>query len=98
MVLRYFAFLNQGLVSFLVLFIWINIILFVFNLIPIPPLDGSHILASLLPFEKSLKYREVFSRYGLVSVIFAVFFMIYIASPFIAQPLFALLVNVGPVF
>lgn len=37
----------------------INISLMVFNLIPIPPLDGSKILASLLPYE----YEEKFYRY-----------------------------------
>jgi Zn-dependent protease len=29
--------------------VWINLVLAVFNLIPVPPLDGSKILAGLLP-------------------------------------------------
>ncbi len=37
------------LAAFLLFFANINILLFVFNLIPIPPLDGSHILFALLP-------------------------------------------------
>src|ERR1700735_4169509 len=35
---------------FLYLVIFINLLLFVFNLIPLPPLDGSHILRHFLPY------------------------------------------------
>ena len=37
------------LVTFLVALIYINIVLMIFNIIPIPPLDGSKILMALLP-------------------------------------------------
>lgn len=37
----------------------LNIVLGVFNMIPIPPLDGSHVVASLLPEEMSVRYRSV---------------------------------------
>jgi Zn-dependent protease len=37
----------------------LNVILAIFNLIPIPPLDGSHILASLLPPEAAERFRSV---------------------------------------
>ncbi|HUZ17617.1 MAG TPA: site-2 protease family protein, partial [Spirochaetia bacterium] len=29
---------------FLVSFVWINLVLFIFNLLPVPPLDGSHLV------------------------------------------------------
>ena len=41
-----------------------NLILAMFNLLPIPPLDGSHVMKYLLPPAWSLRYQE-FGRYGL---------------------------------
>jgi Zn-dependent protease len=45
--------------------IQINIVLAAFNLIPLPPLDGSHVMKYLLPPAWSLRYQS-FGRYGLV--------------------------------
>ena len=39
--------------------ITLNIVLAVFNMIPIPPLDGSHVVASLLPHGLSQRYRSL---------------------------------------
>jgi len=44
---------------FLALVIWINIVLAIFNLIPIPPLDGSRILAALLPAQQSYAFSRL---------------------------------------
>ncbi len=49
--------------------ITMNIFLAVFNLIPIPPLDGSHVVASLLPPEIGERYRQV-GFFGILAVIF----------------------------
>lgn len=46
----------------------INLGLIAFNLIPIPPLDGSHVMKYLLPPALSLRYQEI-SRYGLLILI-----------------------------
>ncbi len=42
----------------------VNISLFCFNLVPIHPLDGSHIMASALPESLSKPYRFFMQRYG----------------------------------
>ena len=42
----------------------LNIVLAVFNLMPIPPLDGSKILASILPPHIAYKYSNFFGQYG----------------------------------
>lgn len=53
--------------------IGINFILILFNLIPIPPLDGSHVLYHLLPPRLGVQYREM-GRYGML-ILFAILFL-----------------------
>jgi len=43
----------------------VNIGLALFNLIPLPPLDGSHILAGILPPERARSYTQFASQYGM---------------------------------
>lgn len=61
--------------SFLVLIsiITLNVALAVFNLLPIPPLDGSKILMGLLPHDLAFKFEENLSQYGLILLIFVLF-------------------------
>ena len=54
-------------------FVLINLSLAIFNLIPIPPLDGSKIFLNLLSNESSQKWEEAFERYGFILLIIIVF-------------------------
>jgi len=83
LVLRFFPGLDVTLASFLGLIVYINIMLMVFNLLPIPPLDGSKVLAAFLPAKWQLKFFEL-ERYGLLIVLFFVLFASNFISPIIA--------------
>jgi Zn-dependent protease len=49
--------------------VWLNLILAVFNLIPLPPLDGSHVLRHFLPY-KALRLYDSAGMIGLILFLF----------------------------
>jgi Zn-dependent protease len=54
-------------------FIVINLVLMVFNLIPIPPLDGSKVLFAFLSPATSWRVRPVLEQYGFLILLAAIF-------------------------
>ena len=54
--------------------IFINLILAFFNLIPIPPLDGSHVMAHILPDRFAPQYR-LFGQYGVFALMGIMYFI-----------------------
>ena len=82
---------GQNLASIFGLIVWINLLLAVFNLIPIPPLDGSHILFTFLP--RGFDNLKLFlARYGFFILLFFIFFLFPIIIPII-EFLFSLIVG-----
>lgn len=51
----------------------LNLLLAIFNSLPIPPLDGSKILMSFLPVHLATRYRQL-ERYGMIILLFLMFF------------------------
>jgi len=88
--LRFLALPNPVIIFFFSIFIWLNLILGLFNLLPVPPLDGSHIFLALLP--PSLENLKIsILETGPFLLFFAIFFMLFIVYPFVARPLFTLI-------
>ncbi len=95
--IRFFGSLNLGLFYFLSIFTWINLVLATFNILPLPPLDGSHVFFAFLPnFFNEIKILLLFNP--ILSFILAIFFMEFFGFRLICQPLFHLLTGISRLF
>jgi Zn-dependent protease len=57
------------LTSTLSTFVWINLVLMVFNLIPIPPLDGSKVMFAFMDRRTEYQIRPLLEQYGMIILI-----------------------------
>ncbi|MEK9182200.1 MAG: site-2 protease family protein [Patescibacteria group bacterium] len=79
----YFGILSPSFLYIAGYVVLINLVLAIFNLIPIPPLDGSHLLFSFLS-ERYVHLKETLQRFGFV---FILIFIIFI-WPFLVKYIF----------
>lgn len=76
--------------------IQLNVLLAIFNLIPIPPLDGSKILLNILPNGISEQWQEAFNQYGFILLIVFLFLPIINGTTlvnFIMTPIMNFILN-----
>ena len=81
--------LSQAFIQLAYSIVTLNLFLAIFNLVPIPPLDGSKILPKFLPFSLAMKYDN-FRRTMEQNIGFAFVLVILVFVFFLAQPLFNL--------
>src|SRR3989344_1333980 len=74
--------LIAALGQFFIIIILVNIMLGVFNLVPLPPLDGSKVLFALLPRSAS-QIRMFLERYGLFLLFLFIFFGFKLIMPIV---------------
>ena len=88
---------GSALATILATAVVVNLGFFVFNIIPIPPLDGSRVLYALAP-EFARRAMEVIERFGVI----VVFIVIMVASPviigFMGAAIHAILVLFSNIF
>ncbi|HUC31718.1 MAG TPA: site-2 protease family protein, partial [Candidatus Paceibacterota bacterium] len=74
----------DGAFFFFLIVVYINVLLGIFNLVPIPPLDGSKLLFLILPpTPATYKFMYFMERWGLILVLIFVFFGFGIIFPVI---------------
>lgn len=78
-------------IHFLNIIVFINLLLGVFNLVPIPPLDGSKLLFAAIP-DKYIGVKIFLEQYGLALLLLFIFFGFGLIVPII-NALFSLLVG-----
>lgn len=66
--------------------VFINLLLAFFNLLPIPPLDGSHVVEKLLPRELGARYQNL-GRFG-IPVLMLLVFLVPSALQVVLAPVF----------
>jgi Zn-dependent protease len=87
--------------TFLFFFVYINLILMVFNFLPIPPLDGSKVLFAFLEPRTAWRVRPVLEQYGFLILLLAIFplfggqSLLGLVFGAIVDPVFAFLVGVS---
>ena len=88
-----FVSLSESFFELATLIILVNLWLAAFNLIPVPPLDGSKILFALIPY-RWRKIEQIMEQYQLVLILLAIFFISNLVSP-VVMVIFKLLTGVG---
>jgi Zn-dependent protease len=67
------AMIIEPMVLMLAFSVYVNLLLAIFNMIPLPPLDGGRVLSGLLPYRQAAALARI-EPYGMIIIIALVFF------------------------
>ncbi|MDO8683562.1 MAG: site-2 protease family protein [Armatimonadota bacterium] len=91
LIIRFFPLATGAYSDLLITGVLVNLGLAIFNLIPISPLDGSHIMSGLLPAEQAVVYERFMFRYGQLILLGMIFMAPGVIGVIIAGPTLAIL-------
>lgn len=90
-------YLSNSFILFSYSIIYINILLACFNLIPIPPLDGSKVISSFLPLELRIKYQSIAKFVEVQGLLFSLIFIVILVT-FLREPFLFLVRQIFGIF
>ncbi len=79
-----FFILPSAFIGIASLVVFINLVLAIFNLVPIPPLDGSKVLFALIPYRYSHIQTKI-EQYGFFILLFFIFFFFQAIFPLVSS-------------
>jgi Zn-dependent protease len=74
---------NSAITNALIIFVEVNVAFFVFNMLPIPPLDGSRLIYALVP-EPVQEAMQRFESLGFIPLLIILVVLLPLLSPFLA--------------
>ena len=81
------------IMEIIVVTIRINVVLMIFNLIPVPPLDGFNVISSILDIKHTELYYKIYQNGMIILLLLIIFDIIDIIFKYTVMPLFYFIIN-----
>jgi len=87
------TYMGSVIANIIVITVRINLVLMIFNLIPVPPLDGFNVVAAIFNFQYSELYYKIYQNGMLILLVLIVFNVVDLILRYTVTPLFYFMVH-----